>query len=326
MRLGGNASLFLLLKLWMQLQELPVVLPDAAQRTTRPHETHGIAFFFREVPVDVSGGMKTIRQGIQQQGRRNADVVALREAVHRDAHMHVSMLNGIIGKAQLLRAKDQSDGLVQRKRFGCEVVAMRTGGHNLIALLMKTIVGFGRVERITLVIIQVQPLGAAQHHIRIDIVMVVVFDDVDVLYAPKVAGTQHRAGIVRLEDILQNDRDMPSTVVENLFETLPSLVGNEGRQELKHGGIAGGIFLEFNILKLSSVVYYRLLHADCIKELFKTKLQYHLTRDTGLFTLTADPNPDHPTLGETGHGHGQWSWSNNSLASICKPNMLIYLL
>ena len=167
----------------MQLEKFPVVLPDAAQRAARPHEAQRIAFLLGEVPVDIGGGMKTIRQRIQQQGRRNADVVALREAIHRDAHMHVGMLDGIIGKAKLLSTEDQSDGLVQRKCFGREIVAVGTGGHNLIALLMKTIVGFGRVERITLVIIQVQPLGAAQHHIRVDIVMVVVFDDVDVLYA-----------------------------------------------------------------------------------------------------------------------------------------------
>lgn len=52
MRLGGNASLFLLLKLWMQLQELPVVLPDATQRAARPHEAQRIAFLFGEMPID----------------------------------------------------------------------------------------------------------------------------------------------------------------------------------------------------------------------------------------------------------------------------------
>ena len=52
MRLGGNASLFLLLELWMQLQELSVVLPDSAQRAACPHEAQRIAFLFGEMPID----------------------------------------------------------------------------------------------------------------------------------------------------------------------------------------------------------------------------------------------------------------------------------
>ena len=82
----------------MQLQELPIVLPDAAQRAARPFKAQGIAFLFGEVPVDVGGSMKAVGQGVEQQGRLYANVVALREAVHRNADVHVGMFHSIVGK------------------------------------------------------------------------------------------------------------------------------------------------------------------------------------------------------------------------------------
>ena len=281
MRLGGNASLFLLLKLWMQLQELPVVLPDAAQRAARPNEPQGIALLLGEMPVDIGGGMKTIRQRIQQQGRRNTDVITLREAIHRDAHVHVGMLDGIIGKAQLLRAKDQSDGLVQRERFGCEIVAVGTGGHNLVTLLVQLPIGLGCVKLTFFIIIHIEPFRAAQYHVGIDIIMIGVFHDVDVLDATEVTGTQYRAGIMGLEDILQNDRYMPCAEVEHFLETLPALVGDERRQKLKHGRITSGIPLYLNAPHLSSVVNYGFLHG------FKSfGLRDNGTRDYGTKTMS----------------------------------------
>ena len=112
--LNTNKRLLPYSKLWMQLQKLPVVLPNAAQGAARPHEAQGIAFLLSEMPVDVGRGMKAVGQRIQQQGRRHADVVALREAVHRYADVHVGMLDGIVREAEFLRAENQGDGLVQR--------------------------------------------------------------------------------------------------------------------------------------------------------------------------------------------------------------------
>ena len=101
----------------MQLQKFPVVLPDATQRAARPLKAQGVAFLLGEVPVDVGGSMKAVGQGVEQQGRRYTDVVALREAIHRDADVHVGMFHRIIRKAEFLRAENQSDRLVQRQRI-----------------------------------------------------------------------------------------------------------------------------------------------------------------------------------------------------------------
>jgi hypothetical protein len=46
-----------------------------------------------------------------------------------------------------------------------------------------------------------------------------------------------------LEDVLQNDGDVPCSVVEHLLKTLPAFVGDEGRQELKHGLVTFRIML-----------------------------------------------------------------------------------
>ena len=102
----GKLCLLLSKKLGMQLSKLPFVLPDAIQRTARPNKAQSITFLLREVPVDVRRSMETIGQRVHQQGSRHTDIIALREAIHRDADMHVSMLNGIIRKAKLLRTED----------------------------------------------------------------------------------------------------------------------------------------------------------------------------------------------------------------------------
>ena len=80
----------------MQLSKLPVILPNAAQRAARPHEAQRITFLFREMPVDIRGSMKTVGEGIHQQSRRNTNVLTIREAIHRNADMHISLLNSII--------------------------------------------------------------------------------------------------------------------------------------------------------------------------------------------------------------------------------------
>ena len=81
-----------------------------------------------------------------------------------------------------------------------------------------------------------------------------------VLDATEVASAQHRAGIVGLKDVLQNDGDMPSAEVKHLLETLPAFIGDKGRQKLKHGRITRCILLRFNVLDLSSVIYDGFLH------------------------------------------------------------------
>ena len=211
----------------MQLVEFPFVLADAVQGAARPKQAKLIALSLSQMPRDVGRGVQPVRQRIKQQGRRNADVIALREAEHRDADVHIGVLNGIIREAEFLSAKHQGHGLVERQGVGREVVAVRASGHNLVALLVQTLVCRRGIEILILVMLEVEPLRAAHHHLRIHVVMVHVLHDVDILNATQLATAQHRAGIVRLENVFQNDGDMACPKVENLLKTLPALVGDE---------------------------------------------------------------------------------------------------
>ena len=61
------------------------------------------------MPIHIGRFMQPMRQRIHQQGRRNTDVVALREAIHRDAHKAIGMVHHIIGNACFFRAENQGD-------------------------------------------------------------------------------------------------------------------------------------------------------------------------------------------------------------------------
>ena len=186
---------------------------------------------FGEMPVDVAF-VQTLCECVHQQSRGNTDVEALGEAVHRDLDVHVGMLQGIVGEACLLGAEDYRYRLVERQSVGREIVLMRAGGHYLIAFAVKQVESLGGVELIHVVFMQVEPFGAADDDVWVDVVDPFVFDDMDVLNACQVAASEHCAGVVRLIDVFEHYGEVTCAVLKHLLEAPFSLIGDVIREKL----------------------------------------------------------------------------------------------
>ena len=70
-----------------------------------------------------------------------------------------------------------------------------------------------------------------------------------ILDTSELTTAQHCTGIMRLENVLKNDREMPCAKIENFLKTLPAFVGDELREKLKHGYVTSCILLKFKILR-----------------------------------------------------------------------------
>jgi hypothetical protein len=63
-----------------------------------------------------------------------------------------------------------------------------------------------------------QPFRRSQCNIRIDLIFIIVFDDMNILYPEAIAGAKHGTGIMGLEDIFQDHRDMARTLKNDLLK------------------------------------------------------------------------------------------------------------
>ena len=134
------------------------------------------------MPVDVAF-VQTLCQCVHKQSRGDTDVEALGKAVHRNLNIHVGMFEGVVGEAGLFGAENHSDGLVERQGVGGEIVLMRAGGDYFIAFTVKEIESLGGVELVYIIFVKVEPFGAANHYVGVDVVNPFVFDDVYILHA-----------------------------------------------------------------------------------------------------------------------------------------------
>lgn len=84
------------------------------------------------------------------------------------------------------------------------------------------------------VVEEVQPLTGAQSHGGIDAVGITLLDDMYVLQPKTLAGAQHGAGVVGLEDVLQHRRQAAGPLRQHRFDAVPSFGGQETAQVCGH--------------------------------------------------------------------------------------------
>ena len=206
-------------KLRVQFVKLLLETSHSVERLARPVEAKFLFFLFGKLPLDVAF-VKTLCERVHQQSGGDADVEALRESVHRNLDVHVGVFEGVVGETCLFGAENHGNRLVERERVGRVVVLMRTGCYDFVAFAVKQVKRFRRVELVHVVFVEVEPFRTADHNVRIDVVNPLVLNDMNVLNARQVAASQHRARVVRLVDVLQNDGDVACSVFQNLLESL----------------------------------------------------------------------------------------------------------
>ena len=183
------------------------------------------------MPVDAAF-MEPLCQRKHQQSCGNTDIVALGEAVHGYLYVHVGVFQSVVGETCLLGAKHHCDGLVERQGVGSVIVLMWAGGDYLIAFAVEEVESLGRVKLIDVVFMQVEPLGAADDDVGVDVVNPFVLDDMDVLDAGQVTASQHRAGVMRLIDIFEHDSEVTCAVLQHLLKAPFPLIGDVIREKL----------------------------------------------------------------------------------------------
>ena len=100
---------------------------------------------------------------------------------------------------------------------------MGEGGDNFVTFGVEVLVALEDVW----VLVVVDPFVGAYGDIAGGVEFVVLFDDVDILDAEAVAGAEHGAGVVALEDVFENYGDMTGSVEHEAFDESAAVVADE---------------------------------------------------------------------------------------------------
>src|SRR5512138_759389 len=112
---------------------------------------------------------------MQENRCRDADVQTLGKAEHRDLNKPVGQGNGFRSESFQLSAEYEGDRFSKRESVGSVVILMRGGGKYTVPAFFQRLNTFRRVVRRAVILMEGQPFGGAQRHIRVHLVFVPVF-------------------------------------------------------------------------------------------------------------------------------------------------------
>ncbi len=180
--------------------------------------------------------VQAIAYFIQANGRADRNIEALGKAKHRNMYMGICLLKDLFTQPELFRAEPDG-GLFLQWEFGQGNRGwIEAGGNNPesgFAQMLETSVSIVCIW--STMTMQVDPVGSTHCHLRIQREGIRILDYVQVLYAEALAGAHDCTGIVRLENVLQDDANMVRAMLNHLFHTRLTIRRYELQQMLNKG-------------------------------------------------------------------------------------------
>lgn len=176
----------------------------------------------RKLPVDIQLSHPP-HEMMQANSDGHRDVEAFRKTVHRNSHDVRRQLHRVGRDAFLFVSEQQRGRLRNVVRFEFAVCVVRAGHHNLIPIGPQFLDAGSRAVRLTFCIIVTvhrQPLRRSASDVDRDVEAVAVFDDMKILNAETVATSHTGAGVVGVANVLNNDRQMPSSLKDQTLEQI----------------------------------------------------------------------------------------------------------
>jgi hypothetical protein len=183
----------------------------------QPVQEDFIPVSFGELPGNVRTA-EPVGEGLNKDGGGYAYIKAFGKTNHGDHDEIIGQFHGYGGQSGQFRSEDQGGFLIEGQGFRGKSILVRRGGNNPVTLFFQAGQTGNGIVAGAIVFKEVEPFRGAKRHVRVDLIFVAVFDDVNVLNAKTIAGTQYRAGVVGLVYVFEGNGDMSGTEPNGLLE------------------------------------------------------------------------------------------------------------
>jgi len=216
-------------------EESPLNDTGVADGIPEPEAQNGTFLFRGEGPGD--GGFHEAAADVVQADRgADGEIEALGKPVHGNPDLEIGRFEDGFAEAVLFGPEPEGEGSVEGKLLHRDVVGAEAGGDEAeTAGLQVTDAGEAvPVPGIT-VAVEVNPIGGPHGNLAVEGIRVAVFNDMKVLDPEALAGAHDGAGVVGLEDVLENDLDMTCPPGEDRFHAAAFFRGDELEKMLDEG-------------------------------------------------------------------------------------------